>query len=360
MELTIAKTHLDNIIKKARVHLYKPIQIAEILYRDRISGDIDLTKLETYRTKSKKWRDIICIRFLGRTSISSARYQDDLFNDNAVPPVAIATLGKENRQKNGIVEVYIYNRFKQRYSQMSKALSYSTMANKETFNLEEFIALFWSESGLKRSLDKIYEIIVYALFSTIVQTLTIEITVSLDPLKTVSLDPLKIDVLKEFETFAKKVICISADKTTFKTKASIHRVGITNAADRGLDIWANFGPVIQIKHLSLDEKLAKEIVSTVTSDRIVIVCKDSEKNTIKSLLNQIGWKSKIQSIITELELIIWYEKALRGNFSNKMGDRLLQLITDEILLEFPSADRSDFMEFYKSRGYHKLSDTLWQ
>ena len=36
-----AKKALDNVIKKSRVHLYKPIQIAEILYRDRTVGDID-------------------------------------------------------------------------------------------------------------------------------------------------------------------------------------------------------------------------------------------------------------------------------------------------------------------------------
>lgn len=33
-----------------------------------------LSDLTTYRTKSKKWRDVICIQFLGRTSTSSARY----------------------------------------------------------------------------------------------------------------------------------------------------------------------------------------------------------------------------------------------------------------------------------------------
>jgi len=139
MELTEAKASLDNIIKKARVHLYKPIQIAEILHRDRISTDIDLSDLETYRAKSKKWRDLVCIPFLGRTSTSSSKYQDDLFNANAVPPEAITMLGKENRSKNGIVESYIYDRFKQRYGQMSTALNYSRDANKETFDLQEFI-----------------------------------------------------------------------------------------------------------------------------------------------------------------------------------------------------------------------------
>ena len=352
MELTEAKASLDNIIRKARVHFYKPIQIAEILYRDRIVKDIHLSDLETYRTKSKKWRDVICIPFLGRTSTSSAKYQDDLFNEAAVPPSAITVLGKENRSKNGIVEKYIYDKFKQRYGQMSTALNYSRDANKESFDLEEFIDLFWKEPGLRRSLDKIYEIIVYSLFSAIVDELDVNIEVSLNPEK--------IEVLKEFETFAEKVICINSQNTSFKSKANINRVGVTNAADRGLDMWANFGPAIQIKHLSLNEKLAEDIVATVTSDRIVIVCKDSEESVIKSLLNQLGWKSRIQSIITESELIEWYERALRGNYAEAIGDKLLKSISDEIILEFPSADNSDFMEFYKGRGYDKLTEDNWK
>lgn len=41
-----AKNALDMVIQKSRVHLYKPIQIAEILYRDRTVGDIDLAHLQ--------------------------------------------------------------------------------------------------------------------------------------------------------------------------------------------------------------------------------------------------------------------------------------------------------------------------
>ena len=60
MTIENAQNALDKIIKKSRVHMYKPIQIAEILYRDRVKKDIDLADLETYRNASKKWRDVIC------------------------------------------------------------------------------------------------------------------------------------------------------------------------------------------------------------------------------------------------------------------------------------------------------------
>ena len=48
-----AKHALDKVLRKSRIHFYKPIQIAEILYRDRKFGDIDLLKLDDYRTKSR-------------------------------------------------------------------------------------------------------------------------------------------------------------------------------------------------------------------------------------------------------------------------------------------------------------------
>ena len=45
MDNRIAKDQLDTVIRKARVDSYKPIQIAEILRRDRIEKVIDLGDL---------------------------------------------------------------------------------------------------------------------------------------------------------------------------------------------------------------------------------------------------------------------------------------------------------------------------
>lgn len=351
MSIVRAKLSLDRVIDKARVHLYKPIQIAEILYRDRTKGDIDLADLSTYRTKSKKWRDIVCIQFLGRTSTSSARYQDDVFNDNATPPNILNLLGVENRSKNGIVEAYIYQKFSNRFSQMSSGLSYAYLQDRNTFNLEEFIALFWSEPGLRRSIDKIYEIIVYSLFSALVEALEIAVEISMNEEK--------MDILNEFEDFAKRVIQITPSQLSVKQKAKINRVGVTNAADRGLDMWANFGLAIQIKHLSLTEELAEDIVSSVSADRIVIVCKDSEQKVIVSILNQLGWKAKIQSIITESDLIQWYEKALRGKYGDVVGEKVLKNLTQEIQVEFPATDGDGLLDFMTERGYVGLTDKLW-
>ena len=352
MEILQAKQSLDKVIDKARVHLYKPIQIAEILYQDRVHADIDLADLNTYRNASKKWRDVICRKFLGRTSTSSARYQDDVFNENAIPLEVLTCLGEVNRKKKGVVEAYIYAKFLQRFSQMAIGLDYSSTHDRLTFRLDEFIAKFWNEPGLKRSIDKIYEIVVYTLFSTLIDALDVTVEIHINPQKTA--------LLNEFEDFAKRVIQLDTINKRVTVTGKIHRVGVTNASDRGLDMWANFGLAIQIKHLSLTEELAENIVSSVTSDRIVIVCKDSEEKIIVSLLNQIGWKSKIQSIITERDLLKWYEQALRGSYSSTIGDKVLSNLIEEIKTEFPTTDHEEFSNFYKSRGYDKMIDSDWK
>jgi type II restriction enzyme len=338
-----AKHALDKIISKARVHFYKPIQIAEILYHDRTYGDIEYSNPNTYRNASKRWRDEICIKFLGRTSTSSAKYQDNLFDDNAIPPSVLEILGKENRNKNGIVEQYIYTRFRQRFSQMSSGLEYCIQHDKQDFRIKDFIDLFWNEPGLKRSVDKIYEIVVYSLFSALVESLNVKVTVEINPDKHL--------LLEDFSDFTERVIGLTKERSRITVNAGINRVGATNAADRGLDMWANFGMAIQIKHLSLTEELAENIVSSISSDRIVIVCKDSEEKLIVSLLTQIGWKSKIQSIITENDLVQWYEKALRGHFSGEIGNKVLSTLRDEIVTEFPATDNDMFYDFLHTRGY---------
>jgi hypothetical protein len=47
MQMSKSKNALDKIIKKSRVHLYKPIQIAEILFRHRTSKNWNLLDLGT-------------------------------------------------------------------------------------------------------------------------------------------------------------------------------------------------------------------------------------------------------------------------------------------------------------------------
>ena len=347
MDNETAKKQLDKVINRARVHFYKPIQIAEILHRDRTEGDIDLYDLDSYRASSKKWRDEISLRFVGNISTSSSRFQDNLFEANATPPEVLAHLGSINRDKNGVVEVYIYNALKQRLSQMSAALSYVLKTDHKSFVLKSFIDNFTQNPGLTRSIDKIYEMVVYALFSTLLEILKVNAGVRIDNINNT--------ILNEFSDFTQKVLGLSKETPEIYQAAKVFRVGVTNAADRGLDMWANFGVAIQIKHVSLTRKIIEDINNSVSADRIIIVCKESEKDVLVSVLKQLGSANRIQSVISEDELIKWYEKALRGQSAELMGNKILKKLANEIKIEFPSTT-SDFTDFFLERGYDQLTN----
>ena len=352
MKIQKAKEALDIVINKARVHLYKPIQIAEILYRDRKIGDVDLRKLETYRTQSRAWRDIICMRFLNKISTSSARYQDDIFNPNATPPRILEELGKENRKKSGIVEAYIYRSFQKKQVQMINTLNYIKESGSSSFNLESLIDRFWNEPGLRRSIDKIFEIVVYSLFQVIICELETNISISVPKNKK--------RLLNEFRDFTIAILGVSPENLSIDLPASVYRVGLTNASDRGLDMWANFGPAIQIKHLSLTEEVADNIVSSVSADRIVVVCKDVDKEIIEKLLKQIDGGYKIQGIVSESDLNSWYKRAFNGKFRDVLAPKIIEVMKNEVVAEFPTSDQSDFLKFFNERGYKKIDDSLWQ
>ncbi|MCL4510049.1 MAG: HaeII family restriction endonuclease [Bacteroidetes bacterium] len=342
--LTHAKEKLDNLIEIQRVHMYKPIQVAEILYRVRKSDlkiDEVRNQLESYRSQSKNWGDIVTTELLDQVSTSSSRYQDNLFEDNAMPPKDLAVLAEFN--KDGVIERYIYQKFREKQRRILQIGKLLHDAKPESFKLSWFLREFINDKGIKRSIDKAFEIVVYALFNTLVKNLKVTIAVSADVKES--------ELLREFEEFARLLIGIDVDNPVINLPARLYRAGSTNAADRGLDIWGNFGPIVQVKHLTLTEELAEDISDGVAADRIVIVCLDSEKETIERVSKQLG--HKIQGIIVQSQLETWYDYALHGKFSDRLGTDLLTSLRQEFRNEFPFSET--FEPFYKKRGYDKIS-----
>lgn len=349
MDVNIAKEKLDKIIEKGRVALYKPIQIAEILYHKRVvDTELDLLDLASYRTKSRRWRDKVSKVLVGNISTSSAPYQDEVFK--SMPPECLEILSNENILTGGAVEAYIYAVVKKRKNLLIEARDMLSVSDPSSFSISTFISKFWEEPGLKKSLDKIYEIIVYSLFESIITGLGMTINIEIDKEK--------IEILNDFEDFTTKVMHIDSNCLNHKTEAHVYRVGIANQADGGIDLYGNWGPAIQVKHLSLSEKLAESIAYSVSSDRIIIVCKNADSELITSIINQLGWRQKVQSIVTEENLIEWYDKALSENYSSNIGTNLLDIMLDQLYLEFPFLKNNDTIIL--SRNYDNISNDFWK
>jgi hypothetical protein len=344
MNIKQAKTKLDKVISKGRVHFYKPFQIAEILRRHRTCELGNLLDLESYKNASRRWRDDVSNLLVGRSSNSSARYQDDVFNENACPPEALAALGDYNKGTNGEVEAYIYRMFEAKVSSIGAILALIRKATTETFDLATLVETFERRPGLKRSIDKVFEITVYALFSTIVRALRLQVSLTVG-----NADQ---KLIADFGDFLEKVVGLKKGTTSLVLDASLFRLGSTNAADRGLDMVANFGPAIQVKHLTLDVDAIADICDGLTADRIVIVCKDTEVQVVDAVIMQLGLSDRLQGLVTFSDLQAWYRICLSPEHRETLGESLLKDFIREFSNEFPSLDGLE--GFMSGRNYQTV------
>ena len=127
---------LNKLIKKSRLHFYKPIQIAEILFHHRTKKNFNLRKIETYRNISKKWRDEITKKLVGSVSTSSQKFQDNIFEENAIPPSVLSELGKLN-SNNGIIEKYIYELISSKFKNLENIIC--LCKDKDKFDLRKLL-----------------------------------------------------------------------------------------------------------------------------------------------------------------------------------------------------------------------------
>ncbi|MBI2990330.1 MAG: HaeII family restriction endonuclease [Candidatus Magasanikbacteria bacterium] len=338
------KNRIGDLFERSSVYSFRLIRIAETLHHHRTGGDFDLSKRDDFESESKEWSDEISRKFFGYFPTDKQINTRHLFEANAMPPELLAKLGEINKKSKGVVEAYIYKALEARLSSVREVEDYIRKSTPDTFDLKKLVAIFQTTPGLRRSVDKMYEILVYALFTTIVRALKAQVTLEIG-----NKDK---EILKDFERFIKMVLGIDAKQTRLVSPAALYRVGVTNASDRGLDIWANFGPAIQVKHLTLTPELMEDIADDITSDRIVIVCIDTERETIEALLKQVGWSERIQGVITVNDLDDWYKLCLSKKYRANLGAKLLQDVGREFAAEFPSS--KEIAPFMAKREYDKI------
>jgi len=355
-ETSTGKEHLDRVIDASRIYMYKPIHVAEVLYHFREGIDLpegaDVEHLESYRNRSKTWRNSVTDRLSGHHSTSSSRYQDDVFNDNAVPPSAMADLAKHNDAVPGQVERYIYLKYAEKVSRVSGARQYISSHGTSTaspFQLGTFMDLFIRTPGLGTSVDKAYEIVVFSLFTAIVRYAKLDITLTVNKAR--------VGALRDFGDFAKAVLGLEPGESQRTLNGNIFRIGATNAADGGVDMWANFGPAIQVKHITLSPEVYREATTKVQADEIILVCKRLDVEAVNYLLQQTG-NSKVRSVVSEEQLVKWYEVAM-SKYGDTIGRDTLVYINREFAREFPP--NHEVEELLEERGYPKINpEATWR
>jgi hypothetical protein len=336
-----AKERLDKLIKKSKDILHKPIGVAEVLFRSRTEG-LELGDREAYRRKSDRWSKAVVRGIRGFASTSNSRYWDQLFDKERLPPGAMVALGKANEMDSTmpVVETYIYAHLDHRLQGIKEIIEWVNERKPKDFNLQELIDKFFHDQRLKNSIDKLYEVLVYSLFEVVARRIDATVRMRVDHDNA---------ILKKFDDMALEVLGVNSGSPSIEYPARLFRVGRANASDGGLDMWANFGPAVQVKHLSLTKAEGfQDICDRISADRIVIVCKDAVTEAVNEVLEHEELKDRVQGVITESMLCEWWDRACSLADDPTMGADLLQELVEAIVEEFSVAGTDGFIA---SRGY---------
>lgn len=349
-DLDDAKERLDRLLANARSQGLMPITIAEALNKIR-EGEASLDNPDNIRRRSYHWLSAINHRLFGKATSLNRSYWDKLYSDH-MPLPALSSLADENNRRSGIVEAYVYARLRQTVDTLRPVRHMLTPDYAGDFSLSDFLAVFETEARLRRSIDKAYEIVVHALFNAIAARVRAQVTVSVDTTQD--------EILADFKDFCRLLLGVDDENPSVTVPARLYRVGTANSRDGGVDMWANFGPAIQVKHISLDPNHIEPIVDGLSADQVVIVCKAADRSAIEAVLTQVGLIDHVRGIVTQSDLTHWYDLALGPKHATSMAEPLFKALLAEFDYEFTLADPGPIDKFAAERGYDKVNlADLW-
>lgn len=327
---------LDN----GRGHNFKAIQAAEIFFRDRITpGGLNLLDHETYRCASKRWRDEVCERLVGTTSRSNGAWQDMLFSRESTTEV-LAALAPENRRLNGAIEAYIYRHVGAKLLAIAELAAELEQPGKRPFSLTDLLRQCRTDPALRRVVERVYEIVAYAVIDTLVEALGVEVNVD------VPADRL---ALLRDDRFLATVLGAATSNLPRRMAGRMTRVGLVNAADGGLDLIANFGFRGQVKHADVGGTQLRAFTDCGAGPAETLICRSAQVG------NDAGATTPA-NVISEADLVRWSDLIASGRFGPTAAKALPARIAAELRREFPGCGSDAFLSFMRDRGYDAMQD----
>ena len=197
-----------------------------------------------------------------------------------MPPEALTALASAN--SNHRVEEYIYQHVYAKSSQMIEIRKVLDDV-KTLSDIENIFALF-NSPGLRSSADRLFEVFALSVLQTQIEKS--DFTFSL-----------KGNSTSISGVTGKKLISIAEGQGN---DLELAKMGHTNAADAGLDIWTNFGVVVSVKNYNLDEDLFIKVLSDTPVGLLVVICETVAKNVERDLLKLSNSRPVV--LITRKEL----------------------------------------------------------
>lgn len=343
MDRSKAQDRLQRLIDKARSQFFKPILVAETLRLHRMDG-LAITDRRLFKGPAVKALKAVALELFGRPVDLNYGYIDGAYEDGKLNPEALQQLARAN--KSGEIERHIYAEMERRWGSYRDFTSKWERTAPAAFRVSEFIRDYEALVRLGNALGKLYEIVVYSLFRGVVEAAEGKIEFSLSEGKR--------DLLEALPDFCGIFFDLNPGEFSVTREATIYRAGRAHASDSGIDMWANFGPVIQVKHRAgFTAEHAARVVRTVRCDRLIIICKTQERRQVEEFAELLDAHGYVR-ILEEDRVVEWYDALFSPRFVGDAGARIHAILLRELDDEFPIPSRDRMQKFFEQRGYGPL------
>jgi hypothetical protein len=200
-------------------------------------------------------------------------------------------------------------------------------SNTTTFNLPVFLDNCQRHELFKRKIDKVYEIIVYSFFETLINHLNTQIRTEFDRDAIQLIKDIGIAQNLFFNLDKKTVQLLPADNSCLGSG--------TRKKNKILQLRGGRYENIKVKYISLDTHIIPATTCNVLNEQILIVCKDSEKSKIRNIISHLGLLWNISTFISECTLIEWYHKCFTPKYIDSIGTALIKKFNVKFKKVFP-------------------------
>ena len=322
---------------------FKAFQVIELLRIDRIeSGSVDFADPDSYLAKSREHRDAVTLTLSGRCSRSNMEWQDNWFRQPENQR-ALRLYGKENRRRPASGEADVARAIQTKLAPLTALIAGVEQAQKGGFAAAQLLQRCRENTRLRRYQPVIFDAFAAAVCATLIDAFELDVTVS-------SNSPF-LPKLDHDAALRRLFPALQSSGSAPPQRGRLDRNGPIFAADGGVDLSSNYGCHFEIKHATLDDKLANRICRASCVSHLIVICRDVHPAHRNLVTGQDDSNPMIRGAITEDDLVRLSDEIVSGEFGADRERQLCGRLVAELSRACPLAQPGRFERWMCERGY---------